>query len=247
MKNVSLSDQNIQQYRDLGYLILPGMLSSEIVDRVFAEITAVIQRRPDVPDDLIQYEPSARGKPWIETGELDIRKLYRMVKHLEFFRELAFHPALLSVAKSLLGPKLTLTQSMLLMKPPHVGGAKVWHQDNAYFALSPPKCFGFWFACDPTDEDNGCMHIVPGSHRGGLRPHAGEGDEYGLTDPPNPDEILAVPLQPGDALVFHCELFHYTPPNRTSRRRRAVQYHYMAADVEKTENQFSFEPELYFE
>ena len=79
------------------------------------------------------------------------------------------------------------------------------------------------------------------------RPHAGEGDEYGLTDPPNPDEILAVPLQPGDALVFHCELFHYTPPNRTSRRRRAVQYHYMAADVEKTENQFSFEPELYFE
>ena len=92
MKNVSLSDQNIQQYRDLGYLILPGMLSSEIVDRVFAEITAVIQRRPDVPDDLIQYEPSARGKPWIETGELDIRKLYRMAKHLEFFRELAFHP-----------------------------------------------------------------------------------------------------------------------------------------------------------
>ena len=164
-----------------------------------------------------------------------------------FFRELASHPALLSLAQALLGPKLMLAQSMLLMKPPHVGGAKVWHQDNAYFALHPPKCLGLWVACDPADEENGCMHIVPCSHRGGLRPHGGTGDEYGLSQPPLEEDILAVPLQPGDALVFHCELFHYTPPNKTERRRRAIQYHYMASDVEKQENQYPFEPEFTFD
>ena len=47
--------------------------------RVFAKITAVIERRPDVPDDLIQYEPAVCVRPWPENRELDVRKLFRMV------------------------------------------------------------------------------------------------------------------------------------------------------------------------
>ena len=247
MQPIAIPDQDLQQYRDQGYLVLPGLISREVVDRVFTEITAVIERRPAVPDELIQYEPDTRGRPWTENSELDVRKLFRLVKHLDFFRELASGPALLSIARTLLGPKLMLAQSMLLMKPPHTGGPKVWHQDNGYFELDPPACFGFWIACDPTDVDNGCMHIVPGSHLKGLQPHAGAGDDYGLAVLPRPEVIRPVPLQPGDALVFHCELFHHTPANRTARRRRAIQYHYMSAGAEKKKNPFPWEPEAYFE
>ena len=242
----TLSAQEIQRFQDEGYLIIPGLLSEADVERVFAEITAVMAQRPDVPEDLIQYEPCMRDKDHTQTNELHVRKLFRMAKHLTFFRELAQRPALLQTARDLLGPQVALVQTMLLMKPPEISGPKVWHQDNGYFALRPPHCFGFWIACDPATEANGCMHIVPGSQRAGLQPHAGPGDEFGLVEPPAAD-ILPVPMQPGDALLFHCELFHYTPANRTTQRRRALQYHYMAADVVKTPNQFPWEPELDFE
>ena len=242
----TLTAQEIQRFQDEGYLIMPDLLSAVDVDRVFTEITAVMAQRPDVPKDLIQYEPCMRDKDHTQTNELHVRKLYRMARHLTFFRELARRPALLETARDLLGPQVALAQTMLLMKPPEISGPKVWHQDNGYFALRPPHCFGFWIACDPATEANGCMHVVPGSHHGGLQPHAGPGDEFGLVDPPQND-ILPVPLQPGDGLLFHCELFHYTPANRTPQRRRALQYHYMANDVVKAPNQFPWEPELDFE
>ena len=245
--SIALSNQEIRDFREEGFLVIPGILSEHQIGRVFSEITAVMAQRPHVPDDLIQYEPSMRGKPWTETNELHVRKLYRMAVHLSFFRELAHHPDLLNTARTLLGARVTLVQTMLLMKPPEISSPKVWHQDNGYFALRPPHCFGFWIACDPVTEANGCMHIVPGSHRRGLQPHAGQGDDFGLTEIPAPEDILSVPLQPGDALLFQCELFHFTPANRTTQRRRALQYHYMASDVAKTPNQFPWEPEIGFE
>ena len=244
--NHTLADQQIRHFQEEGFLILPGMLAKETVEQVFVEITAAMDQRPDIPDDLIQYEPSMRGKPHTETNELHVRKFYRMAKHLEFFRQLAHHPNLLVTARKLLGSKVTLLQTMLLMKPPGISGPKVWHQDNGYFSVSPPACFGFWIACDPATVANGCMHIVPGSHHHGLQPHAGSGDDFGLTEIPVAEEILPVPLEPGDALLFHCELFHFTPPNRTAQRRRALQYHYMASDIVKTPNQFPWEPEIDF-
>ena len=82
----------------------------------------------------------------------------------------------------------------------------------------------FWIAIDPTDAGNGCMHVVPGSHRGGLQPH-GKGalpDVPGLnlggiyysavTPPTRPSDVVAVPMAPGDALLFHGDLMHATTP-----------------------------------
>lgn len=229
--------EQTDQFREQGYCLVNDLFSEDEVEGVRHEITRIMAPYPDVPDTLVQMEPAVlRGEITPLTPELGVRKLFRMTEHSGFFRKLAFHPGMVGIATALYGPDISLFQSMLLMKPPHFGGQKVWHQDNAYFRLVPNDIVGFWVACDDTDVDNGCMHVLPGSHRRGIADHGGAGDLYGLSHPPGIKDAVACPLRAGSALVFHGELWHFTPPNQTDRRRRAVQYHYAPTRCRSAEN-----------
>ncbi len=225
-----LTDRQLQQFRGLGYVPLPGFFAAGEVKEVRAEITAIVDRYPDGDEGMVQIEPFvASGEVEPETRELGVRKLMSMATRNPLFRRIGFHPGMVGIATGLLGPDVSLLQSMGLMKPPRFGGPKVWHQDNAYFRLEPADVIGFWIACDDADVDNGCMHVVPGSHKSGAHPHAGERDRLGLVDLPDPDTVVPVPLRSGDAMIFSAEILHHTPDNNTDRRRRALQYHYAAA------------------
>ena len=242
-----IDDQRLEQYREHGYFTVENLFTVDEVEDVRKEITKIVERYPDVPKELVQMEPTVvRGEHTPESVELGVRKLFRMARHNDFFHNLAFHPKMVQIATTLLGPDIKLLQSMLLMKPPHFGGVKIWHQDNAYFRLTPNHVFGFWVACDDATVENGCMHVVPGSHKGGIAEHGGVNDDYGLLNPPPFEAALPIPLKAGDALVFHGEIFHYTPPNRTARRRRAVQYHYASNKCRRSKegNTFKIEAEL---
>ncbi len=225
-----LTDERRRQYREEGYFVAPGLLATAEVEAIRREISAIVDRHPDVPPDLIQMEPAvARGEVTPASKELGVRKLFHMAVHNDFFRRLAFHPGMVEIAIGLLGPDVKLFQTMLLMKPPHFGTPKVWHQDNAYFQVRPSDVLGFWVACDETTPANGCMHVVPGSHRQGIQPHDTSRGDLGLIVEPPEKDVVALPMKPGDALVFHGEICHFTPDNTTGRRRRALQYHYASS------------------
>ncbi len=222
-----LSGEQAATFDRDGYIILEGFLTDDEVESVRREITAIVDRYPDVPEELVQIEPAVRrGTVKPERLELGVRKLFRMTRHSALFRTLAHHPKMVGIAVDLIGPDVTLLQSMLLMKPPKFGGQKVWHQDNAYFRLEPNDVFGFWIALDEAYVENGCMHVIPGSHREGIGEHGGVADDYGLSSAPTADDAVPCIMNTGDALVFHGETYHYTPPNTTVERRRALQYHY---------------------
>ena len=239
----SLTPEQIQQFRDDGYLVIPGFFAQSEVDEICAEITAIVDRYPDLPDGLLQLERSvADGTVEADSVELAVRKLSRMALHNPLFRRIGFDPRLVGIATQILGPDVTLLQTMALMKPPHIGGRKVWHQDNYYFRLTPAEIFGFWIACDDADVENGCMHVVPGSASSGLRPHGGEGDDRGLLEAPSPETVVPVPLQSGDGMIFDSQVCHHTPNNTSQRRRRALQYHYAAARCRRVEDGVSSPP-----
>ena len=75
----------------------------------------------------------------------------------------------------------------------------------------------------------------------GVVDHQGEGDEYGIVATPSEAEIMAIRMQPGDGLIFHGELFHFTPANQTNRRRRAMQYHYAAQHCQRQAAEHAFD------
>jgi phytanoyl-CoA hydroxylase len=228
-----------RQYREQGYFVVEDLFTPGEVERTREEITRIVDRHPDVPKEMVQMEPAVqRGDVQPPTKELGVRKLFRMAVHNDYFRGLAFHPRMVEIAKRLVGPDVKLAQSMLLMKPPHFGMVKVWHQDNAYFRLTPPDVFGFWIALDDADPENGCMHVIPGSHLGGLFPHDHARGDYGLIDEPSLADATPIPLRAGGALIFHGEICHYTPDNLSDRRRRALQYHYAASRCRQSEEKW---------
>ena len=132
-------------------------------------------------------------------------------------------------------------QSMLFAKPPGLPG-QAWHQDERYIPTRDRSLIGVWIALDDADEGNGCLRVLPRSHRPGRiypqRDH-GRPDEFDPTgeahgfDPRDeafgPGEI-AVPVRAGDVIFFNGYLLHRSFKNRSAdRSRRALVNHYCSA------------------
>ena len=143
-----------------------------------------------------------------------------------------------TVLDALMGQGRVLMQEMALVKPPKISGDKPWHQDAAYFRGSDPNLmFGVWIALDPATRENGCMEVIPGSQLGGPVPHVPAEDINLCTIRPDLvrlEDRVAVPMDPGDVLIFHSLTHHYTAANRSDRRRRALQFHYHQVGLEWT-------------
>lgn len=174
-----------------------------------------------------------------DEAELKIRKLGGFKDEHPVLNRLSRHPAVLAIVESLVGPGALLFQDMALIKPPFIGSAKPWHQDDAYFSYAPlDQVVGVWLALDTATAANGCMHVIPGGHlRGGLRHYHSTLDCEIVPGRIRPDEAVAIELAPGGALFFSGMLPHETPTNRSPDRRRALQFHYRGADTRKVERE----------
>ncbi|XP_013396823.1 uncharacterized protein LOC106163706 [Lingula anatina] len=131
--------------------------------------------------------------------------------------------------EKLLGGEVYQYHAKVVMKEPFTGGAFIWHQDYGYWYLNGnlfPDMGTVWIAVDGADKTNGCLQILPGSHRAGRMDHVKVGDQAGAD--PERVELLAklcpltyVQLDPGDALFFHCNLLHRSDQNHSQNRRWA--------------------------
>jgi ectoine hydroxylase-related dioxygenase (phytanoyl-CoA dioxygenase family) len=126
-------------------------------------------------------------------------------------------------------------QSMLFAKPPGLPG-QAWHQDERYIPTRDRSLVGAWVALDDADEENGCLRVLPRSHRPGrLYPFAdhGQPDEFDPTAESygfDPTGEIAVPVRAGDVIFFNGYLLHRSLRNRSAdRSRRALVNHYCSA------------------
>ena len=109
-----------------------------------------------------------------------------------------------------------------------------------------PHRRGVWIALDEATYENGCMHVIPGSHNEGPIPHVRRRDWQICDSHVARARDVVVPLAPGSALFFDGLLHHGTPENRTATRRRALQFHYLRPDAITTsdaERLLTFGPE----
>ncbi len=181
-------------------------------------------------DFYFQVEPGYTPSPdRLDELEAHVRKLTWFENEAPIFQHIALkHPRILPLLRELLGGEITIYQSMGLLKPPG-GVMKPWHQDNAYFRVENLDLMvGVWIAIDEAAPDNGCMHVWKGGHRAGPLKHKHTTDCEILPDRLESANVVPVPLEPGGILIFHSTLPHFTPPNTSDQRRRALQFHYRA-------------------
>jgi phytanoyl-CoA hydroxylase len=233
----AITNADFERYHEDGFLAIrnaftPGEVQSGLDG--LAELIAGL-----VPEfQNIQFTAEVRDRLAHLSFEerLDsVRRLLYFVDYEARTNAIAHHPKLLRLTSHLLGAESRMFQDMALIKPPN-GREKPWHQDHAYFELTPEtKVVGVWIALDPAGIENGCMRVLPGWHRRGKHPHflirdlqicdsAMEGLQA---------ERVAVPLEPGGCLIFDSYLPHGTPSNFTSTRRRALQFHYQAIGAQR--------------
>lgn len=224
-----VTPEAIAQYRELGFLAVESVFSQHQVD---AALDALSDLTVDPRDADIQFEDWAHDRLDAVTGaeRLDlVRRFMRFASVDDRLGELARHPGIVDVVRKIVGADdLVLFQDMALLKPPGGGREKPWHQDNAFFAIQPgTPIVGVWIALDEATIDNGCMHVLPGTHREGPVIHFKRRDWQICDTDVQTSRDVAVPLKPGGVLLFDGLLHHGTPPNRTNTRRRALQFHYI--------------------
>ena len=233
----------LAQYEKRGYVVCRGFFSQEQVAECRDTVSRIIDDWPDRTHPEIVH---ADGPPFVDldprvvageimpaSPQLAVRRLFRLATHSEFFRRLLIaNSALLKFTKAVLGPNLKLIQSMALLKPPGTG-EKRWHQDTGVIRLTPNAVLGWWVALDPAEVERGCMQLWPQSHQLGVvahdlpvRPSPAAHIHYSVRDPPPADEAVAVPMMPGDALIFNVSCVHGSGPNTTSLPRWAIQMQY---------------------
>ncbi|MBI1296268.1 hypothetical protein GC175_15035 [bacterium] len=234
----AITDAHIQQFYEQGYLVVKQAFSPQEIEDALDGLLRLLSG--EVADFTgVMYEKAAAG---VKVADLSpeekqdyVRKFMWFVNYDERLHALAHHPALLDVVTRIMGEAPFLFQDMGLLKPPRFGREKPWHQDHAYFELPlEAKVVGCWIALDEATTDNGCMIVIPGSHRQGPVVHFKRRDWQICDTHVNNQGAVAVPLPPGGCLLFSSLIHHGTPTNRSTARRRAVQFHYRPETAPKT-------------
>jgi phytanoyl-CoA hydroxylase len=224
MEAVSRAD-----YDEVGYVRIPGFSAA-------ASCTAMLDRVVEISR---QQAAGDRSTGWVlpeanlagsegKPEEL-VSKIFRLHRDPVFNDWITSEPVT-SIAAGIVGPEVDCFLSQFIFKNPGAWG-QPWHQDSHYFAFEPARpIVGLWLAVTEATLENGCLYVVPGSHREPVHEHVGDrrpGANYGYREIVDHDTSGAVPvlMEPGDLLVFDSHLMHRSTDNESEGIRAAMVFH----------------------
>lgn len=220
-----------------GFHIARGLASAALC----AQIRAVAERDLARAAEPLEYEsdvgypgaPPTRNAP----GGTTVRRLLRAYDRDPALREWATGPAVGLRLRQFLGPAVCLSQvhhNCVMTKQPRHSSVTGWHRDVRYWSYQRPQLVSVWLALGAENVDNGCLRVLPGTHAREFTRAQLDEAQFLRTDVAANAPLLAteiaVTLQPGDALFFHCLLFHAAGANRTATTKYSPVFTYHAAD-----------------
>ena len=224
-----------------GFFIERGFVGPHVVAAIEDETIKAIRSDPPaahadeliyhVGDDLLIY-PEKDASPSATNPEDYVGKVFNC--HAEgAAKALALDARIVDVVANLLGGDVDVFQSQFIFKNPSVIG-QPWHQDSYYFRFDRQPQIGVWVALSEATLENGCLWVVPGSHKGpifGHEPDRRPGANKGYLEIVSEDTAAKIPvlMAPGDVLFFHSYLMHMSTDNVAKDRRAAMVYHYARA------------------
>jgi len=223
---IDLTEAELAQYRDEGFLIVRGLFPAEEVELLQAHFMALHANPP---------RPHYEHKSWTEANG-DPLLVYPRIMHPHRFDEVGkrylLDPRVWHVLRQLLGSEPIATQSMFYFKPAGARGQAL-HQDNFYLLVRPGTCIAAWTALDVCDQGNGGLMVVPNTQHLEVKcPDQADLQESFVNQfvaPPPGCTPVAADMAPGDVLFFNGNVIHGSTPNRSKDRfRRSFICHYMA-------------------
>ncbi len=209
----SITGKQRDAYWSDGYVVIPRLFASDEI-----EILRLTAER-ELPGSEVLTKADQAGnkvslKMWNHAGD----DIYGMFSRNE---------RIVRAAEEVIAAKVYLYSAKMILKNARDGGAWEWHQDYGYWYQNgclAPDMTSCSIAVDPNTEENGCLQVLRASHRLGRLDHVRENEQF-VADSERVGialtrfETVSVPLEPGDAILFHCNLLHRSDANNSDRRR----------------------------
>ena len=227
----ALTQTQIEQYRQDGYLLLERRVPDDIMDAVRGEITRFegLARGMTASDDRIDLEDSHRP------DAPRIRRVKRPDTQSDVISDLMRSDHILAPVRDLIGPNLRLQTTKLNMKSAGYGAAVEWHQDWAFYPYTNDDVLAVGLIVDDMTPENGPLMVFPGTHRQGVYNHHHNGVFAGALDleAEGLNMADAVPLMgpAGSISIHHARIVHGSALNTSTRDRRIIFFEMMAADA----------------
>jgi len=211
------SKADLEAYDNYGYIIKKGLLGIEEVTK-FRD-----KARTDLEYQLNDNELIQKGD---KEGNVTLLKMWYTAED-DIYGMLARDERLVNSSAELLNKPVYLYSHKMTMKQPGTGGAWEWHQDYGYwynYACLTPEMLSIWIALDHSIKSNGCLQVLPGSHKIGRIDHVRTDgqtvakNEY-VEAARKRFDLEYVEMEPGDALIFHCNLLHRSDANTSDMPR----------------------------
>jgi phytanoyl-CoA hydroxylase len=232
------------QYERDGFIIVKGMLSEDECNKYCKRFHEICNLSTEEIRNLnfLVMRDIAIAKTEFKGSENSITKLQDWQDDPALF-EFCKHPKIVEYARSFCGSNVKSIHTMFINKPPDVGtgtSRHPMHQDLHYFPMRPAdRIVCAWAALEKINRDNGCLTVIPGSHRRyPLLPHDYPEWEGGVNkmyhgvkvDQSVLDGRIHVEMEKGDVVLFHPLLIHGSGTNRTKGYRKAISCHYASSD-----------------
>ncbi|UCE86833.1 MAG: phytanoyl-CoA dioxygenase family protein [Deltaproteobacteria bacterium] len=226
-----------RRYEADGYLVIPKLFGPDELAPWHRRFVAIVTGAvPPARDMLVMKDVMvAKGAVKPESPEAAIAKVQDFHNDPVLFGYVT-HPKLLAVVEAFVGPDIKSIHTMLINKPPNVDGRHALHQDLLYFPFRPAdRIIAAWTAIEPCTRANGCLCVIPGSHREALLEHENPDWEwlnlgyFGAKGVDGTTERTHLEMEPGDTVFFHPRLLHGSGRNRTRGFRRAISAHFASA------------------
>lgn len=241
-----LTDEQLRFYDENGYLRLGRILSED-------ELRALQRRIDDIMLGRVVYEgmffqldsETGRYGDLAGGGYAGPTLNYRKIQDLErdpLFLAFMQAPLFREITRRLVGENVSCFRAMFMNKPARRGTVLPYHQDGgSQWGLDRERFVTVWTALDPATRANGCVQIVPGSHKLGLL------SERGHTITPEQEaehakeeDSLFLEAEPGESILLHNYVLHRSGINPSGQSRRAFSVVYMDAATRRVEDGSTF-------
>lgn len=234
---MAFSAAEIEQFARDGFIIVRGMAGPQWRQPMLEATLEGL--RGGIPPVEYEAELHYPGAPESLAGEggRTVRRLKQAWDRHPSFNRWAASPGLLARLRQLLGPDVVMPlahHNCIMTKQPWYSSDTGWHQDIRYWSFQRPELVSVWLALTPEHERNGCLWVIPGSHRMDFDAGRFDAATFLRDDLPENraliDTRVAAQLAPGDVLFFHCRTLHAASRNHTGEAKYSVVFTYRPAD-----------------
>jgi phytanoyl-CoA hydroxylase len=159
-------------------------------------------------------------------------------------RAFARSDVFVQLSTALLGPDTDLYFSQMVYKNPEGNTTFSWHQDDAYGPVEPSPYLTVWIAISDATEENGCLSVLPGSHKNGLVTHKEGGFGLACYELSAPDQGALLPVSRGSMICFWSTTMHKSGPNLSKATRKALIFQFTPLGICQKASGMTIRPKI---